>query len=179
MGTRPVFTRDEPLRIQHYLQHTDFNTTRGCAVVAATCTNARRGTTGSSRRKGPPRLRPPRRTPSPQTPHSPQTSPVFLQRAGIGPASLEKNWWSRRELNPRPQGFQCAFVHVRSLITQEAGFVDSATTYLAVFLGDATSSSLVSPSPVIDTFGVLGRPSPQMLTTLYSGSKSKRVVVRN
>jgi hypothetical protein len=37
-------------------------------------------------------------------------------------------WWSRRESNPRPRGFQRTFVHVRSRITRATGLVDSATT---------------------------------------------------
>jgi hypothetical protein len=36
--------------------------------------------------------------------------------------------WRRRESNPGPQGVPSAFVHVRSRITQPAGFLDSART---------------------------------------------------
>jgi len=47
---------------------------------------------------------------------------------GVGAPSRQKNQWSRRELNPRPQGFQSALIHVRSRSTLATGFADSATT---------------------------------------------------
>jgi hypothetical protein len=49
--------------------------------------------------------------------------------------------WRRRELNPGPQGIQLAFVHVRSRITQAAGFVDSASDLAPENLGPEVGST--------------------------------------
>jgi len=49
--------------------------------------------------------------------------------------------WRRRELNPGPQGIQLAFVHVRSRITQAAGFVDSANDLAPENLGPEVVST--------------------------------------
>jgi hypothetical protein len=50
-------------------------------------------------------------------------------------------WWRRGELNPGPRGIRSAFVHVRSRITQAAGFEDSACGLAPESLGPAVGST--------------------------------------